>query len=52
MRCFLYGSDYRFGFVKAEFGWGDFGEELFGLGGGDVVEYGWGGDEEGGLAGV
>jgi hypothetical protein len=32
----LYRSNYRFGFVKAEFGWGDFAEELFGLGGGDV----------------
>ena len=52
MRCFLYGSDYRFGFIWAEFGWGDLFEELFGLGCGYVFKYGWGGDEEGGLAGV
>ena len=48
----MHNFNYCFGFIWAEFGWSDFAEELVGLGGGDVGEDGWGGDEEGGLAGV
>jgi hypothetical protein len=32
----LHSFNYCFGFVWAEFGWGDFVEEMFGLVGGDV----------------